>query len=361
LVSGAQPPKRPAEHQLVGRPAKRLDLPTKVTGSGFLHDLPLAGMVYGRVVRPPHPGGRLLSVDTEAAGRLPGVLQVVQDGSFLGLVAEREGLAEAAAEALRSSARWQGQANLPPQDELYETLLDQADRPFLIVDGATAEAAIPPVEAPDASARTLSARYQRPFQMHAALGPSAAVAHFSAGELTIWTHAQGVYPLRAAIAAVLDMAEEAVRVIYAPGPGVYGHNGSDDAALDAALLARAVPGRPVTLQWTRADEHAWEPYTPAMVVDLSASLDGHGRVVNWNHDVWSPSHLGRSATAGGVSGLLAAWHLAEPYGRPAARPGLGSHSGGHRNADPLYAFPRRRIVKHFLADSILRASSMRGL
>jgi CO/xanthine dehydrogenase Mo-binding subunit len=98
-----------------------------------------------------------------------------------------------------------------------------------------------------------------------------------------------------------------------------------------------------------------------MVVDLTASLDAHDQVVDWNHDVWSPSHLGRSATAGGISALLAAWHLAEPYRRPAARSGLGSHSGGHRNADPLYTFPRRRIVKHFLADSILRASTLRSL
>ena len=361
LITGAQLPKQPAEHRLVGRPAKRLDLPAKIAGTGFLHDLTLPGMVYGRVVRPPHYGARLLAADTKAAGRLPGVLRVVRDGSFLGIVAEREEVASAAAELLRDSARWQGQANLPPQEKLYEALLKQPDRPFLIVDGAATEEAIPPLETPAAAAHTVGAHYSRPFQMHAALGPSAALAHFSAGELTVWTHAQGVFPLRRAIAAVLNLAEEAVRVIYMPGPGVYGHNGADDAALDAALLARAVPGRPLALQWTRADEHTWEPYTPAMVVDLTASLDAHDQVVDWNHDVWSPSHLGRSATAGGISALLAAWHLAEPYRRPAARSGLGSHSGGHRNADPLYTFPRRRIVKHFLADSILRASTLRSL
>ncbi len=361
LITGAYPPKKPGEHHIVSRSAKRLDLPAKLAGTGFLHDLTLPGMVYGRVVRPPHSAARLLSADLEAAGRLPGVLQVVRDGSFLGVVAEREEVAVAAAEVLRSNAQWQGQADLPPQEGLYEALLDQPDRPFLIVDGSTTEEPIPPLEAPATAARTLSARYQRPFQMHAALGPSAALAHFSAGELTVWTHAQGVYPLRRAIATVLNLAEDAVRVIFVPGPGVYGHNGADDAALDAALLARAVPGRPLALQWTRADEHTWEPYTPAMVVDLTASLDAHGQVVDWNHDVWSPAHLGRSATAGGVSALVAAWHLDKPYRRPDSRPGLGSHSGSHRNADPLYTFSRRRIVKHFLADSILRASTMRSL
>jgi CO/xanthine dehydrogenase Mo-binding subunit/aerobic-type carbon monoxide dehydrogenase small subunit (CoxS/CutS family) len=361
IIIGAHPPKRPADHRLVGRPAKRLDLPTKASGTGFLHDLSLPGMVYGRVVRPPHYGARLLHVDVQAAGRLPGVLRVVRDGSFLGVVAEREEMADAAAELVRDSARWEGQANLPPPERLYETLLDQPDRPFLIVDGVAIEEAIPPQETPVTATHTLSARYKRPFQMHAALGPSAAVALFSSGTLTVWTHAQGAYPLRAAIAAVLGLAEEAVRVIFMPGPGVYGHNGADDAALDAALLARAVPGRPLALQWTRADENAWEPYTPAMVVDLSASLDAHGRVIDWNHDVWSPSHLGRSATARGVSGLLAAWHLARPYRRPASRPALGSHGGGHRNADPLYIFPRKRIVKHFLADGLMRTSSLRSL
>jgi CO/xanthine dehydrogenase Mo-binding subunit/aerobic-type carbon monoxide dehydrogenase small subunit (CoxS/CutS family) len=380
LISGKSEPKAPDRRQIVGSPAKRLDLPAKVTGTGFLHDLTLPGMVYGRVVRPPHFQARLLSVDVEAAGRLPGVLRVVRDGSFLGVIAEREEQAIQAMEFLRDGARWQGQAELPPQEKLAETLLAQSrashsDKSFLIVDGSTVEGSsdtvpfdgeIPDIEPPDMAAHTLCAhtlcaRYQRPFQMHASLGPSAAVAHFSSGQLTIWTHAQGVYPLRAAIAGVLGMAEVDVRVIFMAGPGVYGHSGVDDAALDAALLAKALPGRPLSLQWTRADEHTWEPYTPAMVVDMSASQNTRGDIVDWNHEVCSPSHLGRSQTGAGFSGLLAAWHVAEPFDQPPRRPALGSHSGGHRNADPLYTFPRRRIVKHFLADSILRTSSMRGL
>jgi nicotinate dehydrogenase subunit B len=187
------------------------------------------------------------------------------------------------------------------------------------------------------------------------------VAQWQEGHLTVWTHSQGVYPLRAALAQVSGMREEDIRAIHVPGPGCYGHNGADDAALDAALLARAVPGRPVSLKWTRADEHTWEPYGPATIIEMQASLDAEGEVVDWNHDVWGYTHIGRARPFGSTSGLLAAWHLAEPFQRPRPRPNLGPQVGIHRNADPLYAFPRRRIVKHFVPHSPLRTSALRGL
>jgi CO/xanthine dehydrogenase Mo-binding subunit len=377
LISGNYPPKRPDEHRLIGQSIPRLDLAEKVTGNGFIHSLALPGMVYGRVVRPPHSRARLESVDMEKARQMSGVLKVVRDGSFLAVIAEREEQAIDAMNALRENARWIGESGLPPADSQYDALLNQPDRSFHIFDGATVIDAAPideegmasvpgaksgsPIDPPPGTTQTLRAQYRRPFQMHAALGPSAAVALSSGGHLTLWTHSQGVYPLRAAIAGVLGLEEACVRVVYRPGPGVYGHNGADDAALDAALLAVALPDRPVSLQWTRADEHAWEPYAPAMVMDLAASLNAAGEVIDWRHDVWSPGHIGRAQTGGGVSGLLAAWHLTKPFARPQSKPSMGRHAGGHRNADPLYAFPQRRIVKHFLADSILRTSSMRGL
>jgi CO/xanthine dehydrogenase Mo-binding subunit len=197
--------------------------------------------------------------------------------------------------------------------------------------------------------------------MHGSMGPSAAVAEFVDGKLTIRAHSQGAYPQRAVIAQALGMDPADVRVIHVEGAGCYGHNGSDDAAFDAALLALALPGRPVALKWTRADEHAWEPYGPAMVVRLEGSLDQAGSVVDWNHDVWSYTHLGRAQPDPVTSGLVASWHLSDPRPRPAAQPRLGRHVGIHRNADPIYAFPRRRIVKHFLPDGPLRTSSTRGL
>jgi CO/xanthine dehydrogenase Mo-binding subunit len=198
--------------------------------------------------------------------------------------------------------------------------------------------------------------------MHAALGPSAALAHWTETELALWTHSQGIYALRSSLAEVLGLAESRLHLVHVEGPGCYGHNGADDVALDAALLARGLPGRPVLLKWMRDDEHAWEPYSPAMVVQSQASLDAAGQIVDWNHDVRSYTHRGRpSARGDGTSSLLAARYLAEPLPPPPAQPTKAYHVGIHRNADPLYAFPRRRVVKHFIPGSPLRVSAMRSL
>jgi CO/xanthine dehydrogenase Mo-binding subunit len=292
---------------------------------------------------------------------MPGVLKVVRDGSFLAVIAEREDQAIKAMERLQAGAVWEGEPDLPPQEALFDRLLSQPNHAFLVVDGAPAPGPVPPVEPVIGAAQTLAAAYYRPYHMHASLAPAAAAAHLVDGKLTIWTQAQGVFPPRASIAHVLGMAEADIRVIHREGSGCYGHNGSDDAALDAALLARALPGRPVLLKWTRADEHRWEPYGPAMAVKMQASLNDQGQIIDWNHEVWSYPHLGRPRPDGNVSGLLAAWHLAEPFTRPELRPVMAPHVDGHRNADPIYAFPKRHIVSHFVPDSPLRTSSLRGL
>lgn len=361
-VSGVGQPKRPEAYRIVGRPAGRLDLLAKVTGGAcFVHDLDLPGMVHGRVVRPPNYGARLVSVDEGAVYRMPGIIQMVRDGSFLAVIAEREEQAIQAMEALRKTATWENGTTLPAQETLFDHLLSQPDQAFLVVDGTPVDDPIPPIETPAGAAHTLAATYYRPYHMHASLGPSAAVAQLLDGKLTVWTHSQGAYPLRAGLAQVLGMSEDDIRAIHMDGPGCYGHNGADDAALDAALLARALPGRPVSLKWTRADENTWEPYGAATVVKMQASLSADGEIINWNHDVWGYTHIGRARAGGGTSGLLAAWHLAEPFTRPRPRPIMGHQVGVHRNADPLYTFPRRRIVKHFLPDSPLRVSALRGL
>jgi nicotinate dehydrogenase subunit B len=361
-VSGAGQPKPPEAYRIVGRPAERLDLVPKVTGSAhFVHDLDLPGMVHGRVVRPPDHAARLASVDEDEVNRMPGVIQIVRDGSFLAVIAEREEQAVQAMEALRQAATWENGATLLTSETLFDHLLSQPDRAFLVVDGRPVDDPVPPIETPAGAAQTLAATYYRPYHMHASLGPSAAVAQLIEGKLTVWTHSQGVYPLRAALAQVLGMPEDDIHAIHVDGPGCYGHNGADDAALDAALLARAVPGRPVSLKWMRVDEHTWEPYGAATAIKMQASLSAGGDVLDWNHDVWGYSHIGRARSGGGTSGLLAAWHLAEPFTRPQPRPNMGPQVGIHRNADPLYAFPRRRIVKHFLPDSPLRTSALRGL
>jgi CO/xanthine dehydrogenase Mo-binding subunit/aerobic-type carbon monoxide dehydrogenase small subunit (CoxS/CutS family) len=362
-VRGIGQPKGPEAYKIVGRPGQRLDLLDKVTGTArFVQDLDLPGMVHGRVVRPPGYAAWLVSVDEETVSRMPGVIQVVRDGSFLGVVAAREEQAVRAMEALRQAATWQDDTALPPQETLLDHMLNQPDQQaLLIVEGAPVTGPIPPIETPAGAAHTLSATYFRPYHMHASLGPSAAVAQMVEGKLTVWTHSQGVYPFRAALAQVLRVPEDDIRAIHVDGPGCYGHNGADDAALDAALLARAVPGRPISLKWTRADENTWEPYGAATVIKMQGSLDADGDIVDWNHDVWGYSHIGRARGGGDTSGLLAAWYLAEPFARPKPRPIMAPQVGIHRNADPLYTFPRRRIVEHFLPDSPLRVSALRGL
>jgi nicotinate dehydrogenase subunit B len=361
-VTGIGKPKNPAGYSLLGQPTPRLDLVDKVCGKfTFIHDLDLPGMVHGRVLRPPHYAARLVSVNDQVVNGNPGVLKVVRDGSFLAVICEREEQAVEALEILRESAIWEGELDIPSLEALYEHMLDQPSLSYLVVDGTPTDDPIPPIDTPSTAAQTISATYYRPYQMHASLGPSAAVAQMVDGELTLWVQSQGVYPIRRTVAQVLGMPEEKIRVIHTEGAGCYGHNGADDAALDAALLAIEFPGKPVSLKWTRDDEHSWEPYGPAMVMKMEASLDDGGEVIDWNHDVWSYPHLGRGREGGDTSGLLAAWHLVEPFDRPQLNPILAPHVGSHRNADPLYTFPQRRIVKHFIQDSPLRTSALRGL
>jgi len=361
-VRGVAPPKDAAAYRIVGQPAERLDVLAKVTGTAcFVQDLDLPGILHGRVVRPPSYNARLVAVDEDAAYRIPGVVKVVRDGDFLGVVAEREEQAVKAMAALNAAATWADGSSLPSHEELVEHLLNQPDLPFLVIDGTPIDGPVPEVEEPAEAAQTLVATYSRPYHMHASIGPSAAVAQLMDGKMTVWTHSQGVYPLRAGLAQVLGMHEQDIRAIHMDGPGCYGHNGADDAALDAALLARAAPGRPVSLKWSRLDENAWEPYGAATVVKMQGSLNAAGDVIDWNHDVWGYTHVSRPRPAGRTSGLLAAWHLAQPFERPHPRPILGPEVGIHRNATPLYAFPRSRVVKHFLPDSPLRVSALRGL
>lgn len=363
-VVGLGQPKQPEVYKIVGLTACRLDLPAKVTGGTlFVHDLDLPDMVHGRIVRPPDYEAVLVSVDDEAVCRMPGVIQVVRDGSFLAVIAEREEQAVKAMEALRKVAIWESDIDLPAQETLFDHLLDQPDQALLVVDGTPVDDPVPPIETPAEATHTLSATYYRPYHMHASLGPSAAVAQLIDGKLTIWTHSQGVYPLRGSIAQVLGMPNEDVRVIHMDGPGCYGHNGADDVAMDAALLARAVPGRPVSTKWMRVDENTWEPYGTATVVKMQGSLNVDSEVIDWNHDVYGYTYSGRPYPypEGDRSSLLAAWHLAEPFTRPRPRPMKGYHVGIHRNADPIYTFTRRRVVKHFLPDSPLRVSALRGL
>jgi nicotinate dehydrogenase subunit B len=370
-ITGDAPLKRPDQYRILGRPGERIGMDDLVTGrTVYIQDLRLPGTLHARVLRPPSDGAKLVALDDGDVRRMPGVETVVRDGGFVAVVARKPGQAIAALQRLRGAARWSEEPRLPEQAQLFATMRAVQPQSFLVVDGTPVEGPVPAIAAPAGAAHTVRATYTRPFQIHGSIGPSAALARELDGRLTVWTSSQGVSVLRIALAQALDIAIERLRVIHVEGPGCYGHNGADDVALDAALLARALPGRPVHVQWTRADEHAWEPYGPAMILDLQASLDASGLVIDWNHDTRSYTHVSRPSfthpsrpmpDGPRTSGLVAAWHRAAPLPPPTPRPMLGFHIGIHRNADPLYAFPRRRVVKHFLPGSPFRTSSFRGL
>src|SRR5262249_28127435 len=156
----------------------------------------------------------------------------------------------------------------------------------------------------------------------------------------------------------LDIDVDRVHAIHVEGPGCYGHNGADDVAFDAALAARSVAGQPVLLKWMREDENAWEPYGPAMVVKIAASLDATGRLLSWSHDTWSNTHMSRPLPYAHRSAFVGAWSRETPLPAPRPQPVTFYHAGIHRNADPLYAIPRRRIVKHFVESMPLRTSAL---
>ena len=345
-------PKPAGAHRIVGLPVERFDIPGKVTGKvAYVQDLRLPGMVHGRVVRPPRYGSTLASLDDGKVRAMAGVLAVVRDGSFLGVIAEREEQAVKARVALAEAAQWTVGPELPDPARIFEHLKGLPAKVEVI--GVKQS----PV---DANAKVIEAAYTKPYMAHASIGPSAAVAELKDGKLTVWTHSQGVFPLRAEIVKAMKMQSADVRCIHQEGSGCYGHNGADDVGLDAALLARAVPGKPVRLQWMRDDEFTWEPYGPAMAMQAKASLNGAGRIVDWSYELWSNTHSTRPQSTTGAN-VLAAWYLAEPQpmGSPTSPPQPAG--GGDRNAIPLYDFPSQRVVHHFVQDMPIRVSALRTL
>ena len=359
-------PEAPPISQVRGeavRPAhvEPLRLREHVTGtSRFVHDLRPANMLHARVVRPPHYHATLTALPAGIGAELEGAT-LVRDGGFLAVAAQDEHLAMRAAARVAAAARWHAPHGLDGRP-ISEQLLANRRESFPVRQCRPREDPVP--EPPPVAPRTLRAVYERPYQMHASLAPSAALAYLADGVLTVWTHSQGLYPLRAAIAQTLGLEVEAVQVVHAPGAGCYGHNGSDDAALEAALVARAFPGHPVLLKWSREDEHAWEPFGPAMRIELCAQMDDGGNVGHWSHETYSDTHImrWRPGAAGSPAGrYLAPRYRADPARLPAPAPNLTTNGGIHRNATPPYAFPGTRIVKHLVHDLPLRVSALRTL
>ena len=333
-----------------------------VTGTlRFVHDLRPEGMLHARIVRPPHYHAELASLP-DGLGAAFEDTRLIRDGSFLAVAAEDEYRAIRAAVRVAAAARWRSVRRL--DDRPMSEQLPANRRDSFPVRECRPREEPTPAPPPD-TPRTIRAVYERPYQMHGSLAPSAALARFAAGRLTVWTHSQGIYPLRAAIAETLDLAPDAVEVAHAPGAGCYGHNGSDDAALEASLVARAIPDRPVLLKWSREDEHAWEPYGSAMRMELAARLAADGGVRYWAHDTYSDTHVMRARPSNDGSRVagrfLAPRYLADPVSEPARAPDLTVNGGIHRNATPPYVFPETRIVMHLVHDLPLRVSALRTL
>ena len=329
----------------VGRSTPRLDLPDKVLGRPrYLTDLRPEGLLHGRVLRPPAVGTRLTRLDP--GWKAPGV-ELVRDGSFVGVVGEREVDVDRALEQLAHDCTWEGSEELPDPASLPDWLRAGPHEPVEVMDE------FPPPG-------SVTASYSKPLLVHGSIAPSAGLALWDTDRVRVWSHSQGIHPLRLALAGALALDPVAVEVEHVENAGCYGHNAADDAAFDAVLLARAVPGRPVLLRWTRPDELSWGPLSPAMTATVSAGLVD-GRITGWSYDVWSLGHSSRPGFRG-TPGLLAAAYLEHPL--PLAQPTdppLVAGGGTTRNAVPIYDVGPRRVTGHRRVGSPFRTSAMRAL
>lgn len=288
-LSGKVETKMPAQYKLVGKPVQRIDIPAKVVGAyPYLVDHSVPGMLHGRVIRPPEAGAHLLAV---APGqKFTGLVKIVSDGDFVGVVCRREEQAVAAARKLKLTWSRPEPMFSASYDALYETLRTSAPKASKRelnegdVDAALAGAA-----------RVVEARYDYPFQSHACMGPACAVADVRADGATVWMGGQKPYGLRKAVAALLGQSAEKVRVVWVAGPGSYGMNDADDAAIDAVLLSRAV-GKPVRLQYSRADGIAWDPKGPPVTTRMRGAIDGAGKVLAY--DLEARGYSGRIRPSG---------------------------------------------------------------
>jgi CO/xanthine dehydrogenase Mo-binding subunit len=347
------PLKASDKRRYIGKSVPRIDIPSKVTGTTiFIQDLRPDGMLHGRIVRPPAYGAALASLDPSEVESAPGIVKVVRDGSFIGVIAEREEQAIDAVDALRRKAQWNVPSDGPNSQTIYDWLVAQKVPAKVWRNKQSSIAANAVV--------TVDAEYRRPYQMHASIGPSTALATFNDdGTVLIQTHTQTVFETAGSIAAMLGIDKSKVRCQHEQGSGCYGHNGMDDVAADAALLARAVPGRPVRIQWSRNDEHKWEPYGPAMLIKTHAALDAKGDIVDWTFDVWSTSHGTRPGNEAG--NLLPAQFLEKPFTLPLSKDSGPPNYSSARNAIALYEFPGERVTTHFIPYYAARVSAMRGL
>ena len=310
-------------------------------------------MLHGRVLRPENARAKLMELKEDGARAVAGLVAIVRDGSFAGVVSETEHGAEAALNALRKGATWSDGEPLPDENDLASFLKAQPSE-STIIDKKTAAS-------PGAAARTIRRQYTRPYIAHASIAPSCAMAQWNGDRVHVWTHSQGVYLLRADLALVLKLPVENITVEHMEGAGCYGHNAADDVALDAVLLAKAAGGRPVRVQWSRQGEMSDAPFGAAMAIEIEADLDAQGEIVDWRHSIWGNGHVARPGRAAQPA-LLAGFELANPFPRMVStNPPQANGGGSDRNSVPLYDFPSWRIESHRLTTMPIRTSALRTL
>lgn len=348
-ISGEAPVKDHKDHVHVGIAIRRDDIRKLVKGEAhFVHDLRLPDMVHARVLHPPVYKAKLVSMDLDKIKDHDGVLKVIEDGSFVAVIAKREFQSIKAWQQLKENSKWDSPKLGPLSESLFEDMKSNANSPQMVEDSPGISGKI------NSSSKKIRAEYQRPYHMHASTGPSCAVAKWDDDNLTVWSPTQGVYPLQNSLSDLFGLAKEKIRCIGMPGSGCYGHNGADDVSAEAALIAKHYPGKPVRLQWMREDENQWEPYGSAMAIQLEVGMDDNGKILAWDTKIWSDTH---STRPNGKAGhYVSARHLKEPFEFQ-----KGGFSGGsYRNATPLYNIPDKRL-QLYNYDGPLRTSALRGL
>jgi len=343
--------KRPEDYRIVGTRQPRVDIPAKLAGElVFVHDMRLPGMLHGRVVRPPYAGAdhgefignTLESVDESSIAHIPGIRAVVVIRDFVGVVAEREEHAEQAAHELRVAWRpWPGMPDLAGPGKVAQAIRDNPATQRLLVDEGDVDAALA------RNGEPVRRTYLWPYQLHASIGPSCAVAHWEPGDgvrLRVWAGSQNPHVLRADLAKLMDLTDPEVDVVRMEAAGCYGRNGADDVAADAALLARAA-GAPVRVQLTREQEHLWEPKGTAQLMDVAGALSPEGGIAAYDFETSYPSN-------GAPTLALLLTRTVEPAAQ--------AYEMGDRTARPPYAYENLRVKVNDMAP-IVRASWLRGV
>jgi nicotinate dehydrogenase subunit B len=341
-IDPATPLKSPSEYTIVGADVPRRDIPAKVFGKfDYVHDLKLPGMLHARMIHPPAVGAQLKDWNDTACRKIPGYVRAVRKKNFLAVVATDEWSAIRASTTI--SATWSPWTGLPDESRLFEYVRNSnvARNEVLQSAGDTSEAL-------KARGKLLQATYDFAMNTHGSIGPSCAVADFRDGRLTVWTPSQASHLLREQLATMLQIARENVRCIYLEGAGCYGRNGADDCSSEAALVAKEI-GRPVRLQWMRADEHGWDPKGPPMLLDYRALINEDRQIVAWESDVFLPERpMDRSGATllGAVLGGL---------------PKYGSGPGIHNPGLGIpYSLPNNKLTAHWLTDTPLPAAWIRA-